>query len=252
VKLRWEAAGASDVGRVRQGNEDAFMVDVERGVFVVADGMGGHVAGEIASALAAEAVGGTLREGVDRGMQADALAEAMVASFAAADRAIGEHVRANPHTDGMGTTLTACVVCDDGRYRLGHIGDSRAYRMRGGELVQLTRDHTWVQREVDAGRLRPAAARSHHLSHVVTHALGVETASEPELLAGTLAAGDLLLLTTDGLTNMLPDDEILAFLAEPAAVEETVHALIRAANDRGGPDNVTAVLVRLHERAAGA
>jgi PPM family protein phosphatase len=249
VKVRWEAAGHSDVGRVRQGNEDAFLVDVVRGVFLVADGMGGHVAGEIASAVVREAVGGTLRRGVDRGLRADDLADAMAASFVDAHRAIAAHVLEDPRTDGMGTTATACVVCDDGTYRLGHIGDSRAYRMRGGELVQITRDHTWVQREVDAGRLSPRAARSHHLSHVLARALGTGGYEDPDVHAGTLAPGDLLLLTTDGLTNMLDDANITRILARGAELRETVQTLIDEANARGGPDNVTAVLVRVLEGA---
>ncbi|HEX2211440.1 MAG TPA: protein phosphatase 2C domain-containing protein, partial [Longimicrobium sp.] len=157
MKLRWRAAGGTHVGRVRKGNEDAFLVDEARGVFLVADGMGGHVAGEIASAIATRSVGGTLLEGVDRGLAADELAHSMVDSFRVADVAIAEHVAANPETEGMGTTVTAMVVCTDGTYRLGHIGDSRAYLMREGQLAQLTKDHTWVQREVDEGRLTPSA-----------------------------------------------------------------------------------------------
>jgi PPM family protein phosphatase len=258
VTLSWDAAGATHVGRVRQGNEDSFLVDAARGVFLVADGMGGHVAGEIASALATEAVGGTLRDGVDRRLRADDLAAAMVQSFLAASRAIQTHVAENPHTDGMGTTLTACALCDDGTYRLGHIGDSRAYRFRDGELVQITRDHTWVQQQVDDGRLTHRQARRHHLAHVVTRALGAGSDDAPDVLAGTLHAGDLLLFTTDGLTNMVPDADLADVLATaagtsaPDALHGTLETLIDAANARGGPDNVTAVIVRLRDGATGA
>jgi PPM family protein phosphatase len=256
VTLVWDAVGATHVGRVRQGNEDAFLVDVARGVFLVADGMGGHVAGEIASALATEAVGGTLREGVDRRLRADALAAAMVESFLAASRAIQTHVAENPHNDGMGTTLTACALCDDGTYRLGHIGDSRAYRFRAGELVQLTRDHTWVQKQVDDGALSLRQARRHHLAHVLTRALGAGSEDVPDVLAGTLHPGDLLLFTTDGLTNMLSDDDLADVLAAPSrapspdVLHATLEVLIDAANERGGPDNVTAVIVHLRDAEA--
>jgi PPM family protein phosphatase len=245
VKLRWQAAGASDVGRVRKGNEDAFLVDVPRGVFLVADGMGGHVAGEIASGIAAQAVGVTLQEGVDRGLAADDLAHSMVDSFRAADRAIAEHVQAHPETEGMGTTVTAMVICTDGTYRLGHIGDSRAYLMREGQLAQLSRDHTWVQREVDLGRLTPSAARKHRYSHILTRALGADPSDDPELLGGQLEAGDLLLLCSDGLTAMVPDRPLGRILQGPGTLEERVQEMIDVANRRGGRDNITAVIVEI-------
>lgn len=249
MKLRWRAAGDTHVGRVRKGNEDAFLLDQERGVFLVADGMGGHVAGEIASAIATRSVGLTLLEGVDRGLAADELAHSMVQSFREADRAIAEHVALHPQTLGMGTTCTAMVVCTDGTYRMGHIGDSRAYLLREEQLAQLTRDHTWVQREVDEGRLTPAAARRHPYSHVLTRALGAEPSDDPELQGGQLCPGDLLLLATDGLTGMIPDKLLLRILLAPATPEERVAELIRVANRRGGRDNITAVVVELHEDA---
>jgi serine/threonine protein phosphatase PrpC len=243
VKLRWRAAGASDVGRVREGNEDAFLVDEARGIFLVADGMGGHVAGEIASGIAAQSVGVTLQKGVDAGLQADALAHSMVDSFRAADRAIAEHVATHPQTSGMGTTVTAMVVCTDGTYRLGHIGDSRAYLMRVGQLAQLSRDHTWVQREVEEGRLTPSAARKHRYSHILTRALGADPSDVPELTGGQLEAGDLLLLCSDGLTGMVPDRQLARILREGATLEARVQEMIAMANQRGGRDNITAIVV---------
>jgi PPM family protein phosphatase len=247
VKLRWRAAGDTHVGRVRRGNEDTFLVDEGRGVFLVADGMGGHAAGEVASALAADVVGGALTGGVDRGLEADELAAAMRDAVRAADRAIMEHAAANRAAFGMGTTLTACVICSDGTYRLGHVGDSRAYLMRGDDLAQLTRDHTWVQREVDEGRLTPAGARRHHLAHIVTRALGADPGDEPDLLAGQLEPGDLLLLTTDGLTGPVTDRNLSRILLSGLTLEERVERMIRAANRRGGRDNITAVLVEIVE-----
>lgn len=247
MKLRWRAAGGTDVGRVRPANEDAFRVDEGRGIFLVADGMGGHAAGEVASALAAEVVGGALTTGVDGGLEADALAEAMCESVRAADRAILAHAAADRAAFGMGTTLTACVICTDGTYRLGHVGDSRAYLMRDGQLAQLTRDHTWVQREVDAGRLTPSGARRHHLSHILTRALGADPGDEPDLIAGELHPGDLLLLTTDGLTGPVTDRNLSRILLSGFALDEKVERMIRAANRRGGRDNITAVLVEIVE-----
>lgn len=245
MKLRWQAAGASHVGRVRKGNEDSFLVDAERGVFLVADGMGGHAAGEIASDIATRTVGGALLQGVDGGLQADALAEVMIRSFRAADEAIHAHVALNPATSGMGTTVTAVALCTDGTYRLGHIGDSRAYLLRGGKLAQVTTDHTWVQREVEAGRLTSSGARRHRLSHILTRALGAEPSDDPDLLTGQLEPGDLLLLCSDGLTGMIPDRVIGKALGLDIRLEDRVQELIRLANERGGKDNVTAVLVQI-------
>jgi protein phosphatase len=243
VKVRWRAAGASDVGRVRQGNEDAFLLDEARGIFLVADGMGGHAAGEIASGIAARAVGGTLQEGVDRGLAADDLAHSMVDSFRAADRAIAEHVAAHPETLGMGTTVTAMVLCTDGTYRMGHIGDSRAYLLRDRQMAQLSRDHTWVQREVDLGRLTPSAARKHPYSHILTRALGADPSDDPELLGGELEAGDQLLLCSDGLTGMVSDRALSRILQEGGTPEDRVREMITVANRRGGRDNITAIVI---------
>jgi serine/threonine protein phosphatase PrpC len=243
VKVRWRAAAASDVGRVRRGNEDAFLVDEARGVFLVADGMGGHAAGEIASAIATESVGGTLREGVDRGLAADDLARSMVDSFRAADRAIAAHVASHPETMGMGTTVTAMVLCTDGTYRMGHIGDSRAYLLRDGQLAQLSRDHTWVQREVDEGRLTPSAARKHPYSHILTRALGADPSDDPELLGGELCPGDRLLLCSDGLTGMVTDRALSKILQDAGTLDECIQQMIAMANRRGGRDNITAVVI---------
>lgn len=243
--VRWEAAGATDVGRVRKGNEDTFFVDAQRGVFLVADGMGGHAAGEIASALAAQAVGGTLVRGVDEELEADMLAEAMKRSLHAAHEAILARTQEDPSTEGMGTTMTALVVCRDGEYRLGHVGDSRMYLFREGELSQVTRDHTWVQREVDEGRLTEQGARRHRLSHILTRALGADSADNPDISAGRFAPGDLILLCSDGLTGMITDRMIAGILKDDAPLADLAAALIAEANARGGRDNITAVLVRI-------
>lgn len=245
MKVGWEAAGASDVGRVRQGNEDAFLIDAPRGIFLVADGMGGHAAGEVASAVATEAVGGTLVAGVDAGLQADALAAAMADSFGRAHAAILDYTARHPDAAGMGTTMTALVVCTDGTFRLGHIGDSRMYVLRHGELQQVSRDHTWVQDEVDAGRLTARGAARHRLSHILTRALGAGSADKPDFVAGTLLPGDLVLLATDGLTGMIGDRLIRRILSAGTSLPEMVAGLIDSANERGGRDNITAVVVRV-------
>lgn len=247
MNIRWEAFGATDVGRVRRGNEDAFLMDPERGIFLVADGMGGHAAGEVASAIASEVVGAALARELDAGVRGEELERMMDAAIRAAHSAILAYSARRPSARGLGTTLTTCVVHPDGELRVGHVGDSRLYRLRGGELVQLTRDHTWVQGEVDGGRLTPAAARTHHLSHIITRALGADSADEPDLLAGTVQPGDLLLLCTDGLTGKVEDEALAAILASGLPLADRVLETLRAANARGGDDNITAVAVEVWE-----
>ena len=250
MSLAWEAAGGSDVGRVRRNNEDAFRLDAQRGVFLVADGMGGHAAGEVASALAADTAL-ELLSAAAAAPGADALPAALGDAFHLAHRRIRDCCAAEPRNRGMGTTLTALVLRPDLSCHVGHIGDSRLYRLRGGRLEQLTRDHTWVQREVDAGRLAPAAARSHHLSHILTRVLSDDLDPEPDLLSGSCAPGDLLLLASDGLYNLLPDPAIARLLGEEGPLPDRVQALLDAANAAGGVDNVTVVLVRIVAASAG-
>lgn len=247
MSIRWEATGRSDPGRVRQQNEDHFLLDPARGLFLVADGMGGHAAGEIASELAARTVGEMLGEAVDRDTDEAEMEAALRASFAAAHRAIVAFCARSPRSRGMGTTLTTCILRASGTFHLGHIGDSRAYRLRGGTLKQLTRDHTWVQEEVDAGRLSPAAARAHRHAHVITRALSAETRDEPDVLAGHTLPGDLLLLASDGLTGMLGDEEIAHILRGEGSLDERTEALVREANRAGGADNITVLLVRVDD-----
>jgi len=243
MTVRWRAAGATDVGRVRRSNEDTLRLDEERGVILVADGMGGHAAGEVASAIAADTVMSALTVAVDRGGGLEVIEDALERSFVAAHEAIDEHAVRDPATHGMGTTLTALVARADGSFRIGHVGDSRLYLLRDGVLTQLTRDHTWVQREVDAGRMTPLGARRHHLSHILTRALGAGGAEPPEVLSGTLQAGDRLLLTTDGITGMLHDRMLQAFLEQRQPPEGIVRMLLAGANRRGGRDNLTAIVV---------
>ena len=243
MNIRWEAAGGTDVGRVRRGNEDNLLVDAERGLFLVADGMGGHAAGEVASALAVETVTRTLTLTPKAGKAE--LGDALHAALRAAQHRIVKESQNNPRTAGMGTTLTACVLVPEGEYHLGHIGDSRAYRLRQGHLEQLTPDHTWVQQEIDAGRLQTEAARTHPFSHVLTRVLSADAFQEPDLLSGTAKPGDLFLLATDGLTGMLEDVEIRDILAEDCPLSELVQRLIEQANAHGGVDNITAILLRV-------
>jgi PPM family protein phosphatase len=244
VTISWEAAGLTDVGRVRRGNEDAFRLDLRRGVFIVADGMGGHAAGEIASALAADTALETLtgRSGGDDREDVRLLEEAFQRAF----RRIVDCCDDDPATRGMGTTLTAALVSPGGSLSIGHIGDSRLYLASGGSLRQLTRDHTWVQREMDAGRLDPQGARNHPLSHILTQVLSAEEAPSPDITAGQVAAGDSLLLCSDGLHNLVDGATLLELITSEEPLPEIAAKMIDAANRKGGNDNITVILVRVH------
>lgn len=260
----WSSAAGSDRGRVRDGNEDSLLHRPGDGLFAVADGMGGHAAGEVASRLAVEAVEESLSD-VGVLPAADRVTEAVEE----ANRRILRDADEHPGRSGMGTTLTALALVPDGRWRIGHVGDSRAYLFRDGELRQLTTDHSWVGRKVAAGELTKEEARRHPMSSVLERALGTSRRVEVDVEEGRARPGDLFLLCSDGLTDMLPDSEIGSILRDATAVhgeagadgsgegaggdgeppadralEELADRLVSAANRAGGRDNITVVLMR--------
>jgi len=249
-----ESAGATDVGRKRQLNEDVFLIDKELGVYVVADGMGGHAAGEVASRLAADeifrAFGGPTplnREtwpehwDPDRSTTANLVVDAILAGHERVTKA----VQNNPDLKGMGTTVVVGVHPAGSRTLvICHVGDSRAYRWRSRELSVLTQDHSWVHEQVTAGFLTEEAARTHPLKNVVTQALGGSAEPRVDILETELLDGDVYLLCSDGLNSMLTDDEIAECLDDDQVLDEQATRLIDAANQRGGNDNVTVVLLR--------
>ena len=247
MKINWRAVGATNVGRRRRGNEDSYHADPARGIFLVADGMGGHAAGEVASELATTTVAQALAKARDDGEGGDGLLKILQAASHAAHDAIVHCCADDRRYNGMGTTLTACLVDDDGSLWVGHIGDSRLYRLREGSLERITHDHTWVQREVDAGRLSDEEARRHPLSHILTRVLSEDSDPEMDLLSDGLVPGDILLLATDGLYNMVDDENIARLLAGDTDLPDRANALIRAANRAGGADNITVLLVEVGE-----
>lgn len=252
--------GLSDIGKARTRNEDSLFILPDLGVAVVADGMGGHPGGDVASRIAAETAAQVLGDARESGdaEEEDAtlrLRTAMSRSVVAAHEAIRAHGREQPSLEGMGTTLTAMVVdADSGTYVLGHVGDSRAYLFREGRLTQLTRDDTWVQERVEAAQLTREQARRHPFGHLLTQCLGLDDPPVPHILGGTTRAGDAYLLCTDGLVGMLEDPEMERILAEHLSSngggsdgDAPVRALLDAANEAGGHDNITAALVRIAE-----
>jgi serine/threonine protein phosphatase PrpC len=229
VTLRLRVGARTDVGRVRQGNEDAFTA--RDPLYAVADGMGGHQGGEVASKLALERL-----ERVTDG-QSD-LAEVV----RDANRAVFSKASEDPGLRGMGTTLTAVLVQGD-RLHWAHVGDSRMYRLRDGRLDRITRDHTVVEQLVEQGRLSPREAEIHPQRSILLRALGVEEDVEVDEGDVDVRRGDRLLLCSDGLTGMVEEDQIQRILAEAKGPQAASDALVAAANDAGGQDNITALVL---------
>jgi serine/threonine protein phosphatase PrpC len=248
--------GLTDVGRTRPRNEDSICLLPELGVAVVADGMGGHPGGDVASRIAADTAGRVLSnalEGLGGGRERPrSLRAAMTKAVAHAHIAVRERGFEAPELSGMGTTLTAIAVdAESGRWVVGHVGDSRAYMYRGGRLEQLTRDDTWVQERLDAGQLTLEQARNHPFSHMLTQCIGLDTPPKPLIVEGETTEGDTYLLCTDGLVGMLDDDDLVAVLDRAGSADREdapVRALLEAANDAGGFDNITAALVTVRGR----
>lgn len=251
VLLKVSVATLSDVGRRRRRNEDAVGCNPEGGVLVVADGMGGHPAGDVASRLAVEEALESLRNGGDAGDDSTSSREGgdhMAEAVRSADRRIRREGLRNPDRAGMGTTLTALHLdVRRGSWHIGHVGDSRAYRFRDGVLDQLTRDDTWVQEQVEAGRIKPENARNHPWGSLLSQAVGLEEPAAPSVLEGDARPGDVFLLCSDGLLAHLEDDDLAEMLRDHADddLDTTARALVDAANRRGGIDNITVGLLRV-------
>lgn len=242
--MKFEAHGATDVGQQRSRNEDSYLVSPERLLYAVADGMGGHAAGDVASSTAIATLDrmvGPVRHGGDVAARTRELVEAT----RAANAAILDDAEREPERAGMGTTLSILSVLPTGdTYLIAHVGDSRVYQLRGDVLTQLTVDHTWVQRQVELGKLSPRRARVHPYASVLTHALGVPEEERIDTLMGAVRPDDLYLLCSDGLTTVLEDRVIGEILSRGGALERIADELIAVANQEGGPDNITVVLVR--------
>ena len=241
--LPGEWAGLSDAGRSRTHNEDAWRIDPGIGLIVLADGMGGYNAGEVASAIAVEAVALALADeifGDDTSQPHDQLARAVHAANAAILAAVARR----PECLGMGTTLAVAWICGSA-LRFSHVGDSRVYLLRAGRLYQLTRDHSVGQAMIDAGLSDPEHARRSSMRGVLTRALGVEPTVQPDYGEFELVGGDRLLLCSDGLTDMVVDDQIARILSRDASPPELAQDLVDRALAQGGFDNVTALVLKV-------
>jgi PPM family protein phosphatase len=239
--MRLSSFAGTDVGRARSGNEDSYFCG--RTVLAVADGLGGHQGGEVASAAAAEPLAAL--DGREFADPAEA-AEALTAAIREANAAILDRAAGDPGLWGMGTTVTAAALAGERHLQLAHVGDSRAYLLRDGSLEQLTTDHTVVAELVRRGRLTPAQAAIHPERSILTRAVGLDPrvpVDTPDPLE--LQDGDQVLLCSDGLTEPVDDDQIAQLLSAEPDGNTACQALIDAANAAGGPDNITVVLLRV-------
>ena len=237
------AAAATDVGQRRQGNEDRYALAPALGLFLVADGMGGHTAGQVASELAAEA---TVRAVEALQGASSTLSERLRAAITSANRSIFQTAQGQPEFAGMGTTVVA-ILSDDRRAALAHVGDSRAYLIRAGRIRQLTDDHSIVGELLRRQEISESAAREHPHRHVLTRALGVRETVEPDLAEITPQEGDLFVLCSDGLTAHVENHEICKVVSDLEDLQESCDELIDLANQRGGEDNITVVIARASE-----
>lgn len=239
VSCRLSMAALSDIGRVRANNEDVVFADEVAGVALLADGLGGYRGGEVASALAVSVVAGDL---VTAAAAAQDPAGTLRQAFQDANAAVFRQALAESHCRGMATTLVAAWAVGD-RLWVANVGDSRVYHWRGGELRQVTSDHTVVQAQVAAGQLRPDEARRAQHRNLLTRAVGSEPGVDVDLHSHELRAGDRWLLCSDGLTDPLDDTDLGELLGRRAAPAVVARSLVDLANARGGHDNVSVIVV---------
>jgi serine/threonine protein phosphatase PrpC len=240
--VHFTCAARTDVGIVRSGNEDNYLMLADRGIFIVADGMGGHAAGEVASEMAVRIT--SLAIGSLRGLSDEQASARLSTAIRSANEAIFERTLSEHDKRGMGTTATVLALLPR-RYLIGQVGDSRAYLLRNGRFQQLTKDHSYVQEQVDAGLLTPDQARVHPYSNVITRCVGASGDVVPDIYFGALEQGDVILLASDGLTGMLEDAQITRILTSEGGPQHWVDRMITEANRRGGLDNITAVVIRI-------
>lgn len=240
-RLHYRAAGLTDCGCKRSGNEDAFAYSIEHGVYVLSDGMGGAAAGEIASAIAVETAMRTLCA-----RQSSPL-EALVEAVIAANYVVYMRAQQNSELRGMGATMVVMAM-DADRVWIANVGDSRGYRLSGGRLEQLTLDHSYVEEQIRMGRMTAEEALRSPLRNVITRAVGTQSDVEPDIFEVETEPGDLFLLCSDGLTRELKDGEIEAVLRQSYPLEEICSRLIHGAIQAGGDDNITCVLAQALEQ----
>lgn len=248
-----EVATATDPGMVRSHNEDSIAADAASGFVILADGMGGYNAGEVASGIAAALLGTNLKQvltsaepgGIELESGEPLAVKILREQIAGANASIYQAARSQPQYAGMGTTLVVGLFYDN-RLSVAHIGDSRLYRLRQDEFKQITRDHSLLQEQIDSGMITEQMAKLSHNKNLVTRALGIDPEVEPEIHTHEVEEGDIYLLCSDGLSDMVEDGEISLTLSSlQANVQLASQQLVQMANDNGGRDNVSVILVRV-------
>jgi serine/threonine protein phosphatase PrpC len=250
MRFTVQAAGKTDVGRVRANNEDNFGYDLERRIFVLCDGMGGAAGGEVASQLAVNEILAYFRgdpaivEVQSHDQVVPESARLLSSAIQAANQAIHDEALANPARQGMGTTVVAVLLVEDS-FSVVHLGDSRLYRVREKVIQQLTTDHSVVMEQIRRGLLSSEEANYSHMQNVITRALGVSETVEPELATHSARSRDLLLLCSDGFSRFVPEETTLELVSESNDLEQCCESLIETAKRLGSDDNITCVLVRI-------
>lgn len=243
--MNFEYVGLTDPGLLRENNEDSVAVEPSQGVAVLADGMGGYNAGEIASAMAVTFVKAELSRWLSEATPQRSVGDikhAIEVCVVNANQSIYNAANANPQFSGMGTTIVVGVF-NAGRVLLAHVGDSRCYVWRNSSLLQLTKDHSLLQEQLEAGLLTPEQAKVASHKNLVTRALGVEEGVCVDIVEHVPEMGDIYLMCSDGLSDMVDDDDLARVLSSKTTLHERAGALIRAANEAGGRDNISVILI---------
>ena len=255
LKGKLAFVGQTDTGRVREHNEDTIATDPDVGLLVLADGMGGYNAGEVASGIAVKTITNLVREGlsredlgsIDRGTGLSRPSIVLRDAITRANKIIYQTARSQAECEGMGTTVVAALFYDN-RISIAHVGDSRLYRQRGSQIAQVTMDHSLLQELVDRGFYSPEEAQRAANKNYVTRALGVEPQVEVEVQEHPVDKGDIFILCSDGLSDMVEDEDIRLTISTFGANLDTVaKQLIQLANENGGRDNVSVVLAQANE-----
>jgi protein phosphatase len=246
-----EAAGSTDRGTVRKHNEDSIFLDAGIGLFVVADGLGGHAAGEVASKIVVDEIAKFIKKtagsedgapsGGDDGLSPNG--NRIKEAIRLADKAITDDIAIHAERDSMGSTVVACLIKDK-CVTMAHVGDSRAYKLSKNEIQQITRDHSWVADQVANGFLTTEEAKKHPFRNVITQALGNGCDLEIEIHEFEMADSEAILLCSDGLTGMVADEQILSIFAQASNLHDAVGGLISKAIENGGEDNVSVILAK--------
>jgi len=243
-------AALSDKGKVRDHNEDAWLADVDRGMFIVADGLGGCAGGEVASKMVTDHLPSLLDDEVDLvyPLHSQDAANSIEQAINRLNGMVREAGWEHPELRGMGSTLVLAMI-RDGAMLIAHVGDSRIYLLHDGSLSRLTRDHSVIQDMLDDGLITPEEAVVHPSRAIVTQCIGTQGSVSPDIRCLDFQSGDRLLLCSDGLTNMLSDTRIATILGQQTDLDTVSHDLIQAANDAGGDDNVTVVIIEAMDEA---